>query len=132
MAGASITGNSVGADEGYQPPQVSAVFGEPVTVGDKTLIRVARSMYISGLGQVARRRAREAVIKLKFQEGSSDSDRKDDPWTKTPVAVIEISRGKVRVRPIVSPLRMALAGMLLGGWNVYWVLRTIRKWRARR
>ena len=47
-----------------------------------------------------------------------------------PVALIVFEGEKVRLEGIVRVTPVALAGILLAGWNVYWVTRTIREWRA--
>jgi hypothetical protein len=84
---------------------VSAVFGEPRTVGDKTIIPVASVRHAYGIG---------------------------GGWSSaSPVAVIEIDSQGVRVKPVINEAIIPLAGMLLAAWNVYWLLRTIREWRAR-
>ncbi|MGA7730893.1 MAG: hypothetical protein WCD37_06435 [Chloroflexia bacterium] len=85
---------------------VSAVFGEPRTAGDKTIIPVAGVRRAYGL-----------------RGGWSSA------W---PVAVIEIDSQGVRVKPVINEAIIPLAGMLLGAWNVYWLLRAIREWRAHR
>lgn len=43
-----------------------------------------------------------------------------------PIAVVEISPDKVRVKPILDVTRIALGGMLLVAWNVFWITLTIR------
>ena len=83
---------------------VSAVFGEPSTVGDRTVIPVAGVRHVYG-----------------FRGGWSSA---------SPVAVVEIGPEGVKVRPVVNNTLIPLAGMLLAAWNVYWVMRTIRAWRA--
>jgi hypothetical protein len=85
---------------------VSAVFGEPRTVGDKTLIPVASVRRAYGI-----------------RRGWSSA---------SPVAVIEVDSQGVRVKPVINEAIIPLAGMLLAAWNVYWLLRTIREWRAHR
>lgn len=34
---------------------------------------------------------------------------------------------ETRIRPIVDVARVALAGMLLAAWNVFWITYTVRK-----
>ena len=85
---------------------VSAVFGEPRTVGDKTIIPVASVRRAYGI-----------------RRGWSSA---------SPVAVIEVDSQGVRVKPVINEAIIPLAGMLLAAWNIYWLLRTIREWCAHR
>jgi hypothetical protein len=96
--------------EAPQPPDVSAVFGKAYTVGAKTVIPVARVSYVMGSGAKGQGKA----------------------LTAQPVAVIEISVGRVRIQQIVNPLPIILGGMLVGAWNVYWIARAVREWRQMR
>ena len=88
-----------------QPEPVAEVLSPPRLVGDKTLIPIVSVRYVSGPG------------------GQRFSKR-------NPLAVVEVSDKGVRVHPMPTPLLVILAGVLLAGWNVYWVSRTIREWRA--
>src|SRR5438477_570098 len=92
-----------------QIADVESVFGKPYEVGGKTLIPVAE------LRRFAMGRARGINLRVR------------------PVAVIEVENGQVRiVRVPHSPLPVIIGGMMLGAWNMYWILRTVREWRARR
>lgn len=111
-----------------QPAPVSHVFGPPQAVGDRTLIPVASVQYVSGRGMRGRRAPKgdkntgQLVTRLA---------RKGGTFTKRiPVAIVEVSDEGVRVHSMPTPLSVVLAGILLAGWNVYWVMRTVREWRA--
>ena len=43
-----------------------------------------------------------------------------------PVAVIEVTPEGITVRPIQDETRVAVAGILLVGWFVFWLLATVR------
>lgn len=43
-----------------------------------------------------------------------------------PVALIDITDGKLKVEPIVNVTRLATMAMILAAWSVFWVSRTIR------
>jgi uncharacterized spore protein YtfJ len=43
-----------------------------------------------------------------------------------PVAVIEVTPEGTVVRPIVDETRVAVAGILLAGWFVFWLFTTVR------
>ena len=46
-------------------------------------------------------------------------------------AAEEVSDGEVNVVPIVDSTRIALAGILLVAWSVYWIGKTIRVLKGR-
>jgi hypothetical protein len=43
-----------------------------------------------------------------------------------PVAVIEVTQEGTVLRPIVDETKIALAGILLVGWIVFWLTATVR------
>ena len=111
----------------YRKADVGAAFGEPQTVGDKTIIPVARVGYGLGVG---------------FGEGEmpSGAEAPEAPGAggggggggmATPMAAVELSDGEVNVVPIVDSTRIALAGILLVAWSVYWIGKTIRVLKGR-
>jgi hypothetical protein len=87
-----------------QPALVSKVFGPLQAVGEKTLIPMS------------------SVRSIIVQDGRRISKR-------TPVAIVELSAKGVRVHALPTP-PVKLAGILLACWTLYWVLRTVREWRA--
>ena len=92
-----------------QLQQVSQVFGKPYAVGDKTLIPV--SQVFLGLRPI--HAGRVTVTK--------------------PVALVEVDQqGKVNIKAVFNSLPIAILGMLVGAWNVYWIAKTIREWRRGR
>ena len=102
---------------------VSAVFGEPVEVGEKTIIPVADIKYGFGLG---------------YGEGPAKRDGDEEPpagnqgggagggVAARPVAVLEITGDGVKVKPVMDEGRIALAGILTGAWFIYWTAKTLK------
>jgi len=102
---------------------VRAVFGEPVEVGGKTIIPVADVKYGFGVG---------------YGEGSPAKEEEAEPPASgsgggagggiaaRPVAVLEITDDGVKVKPIVDEGRIALAGICMGAWSVFWLAATLR------
>jgi uncharacterized spore protein YtfJ len=43
-----------------------------------------------------------------------------------PIAVIEVSTDDTIIRPIIDETKIALAGVALGAWSVFWVMATLR------
>jgi len=97
---------------------VASVFGEPYQADGKTLIPVAQvRFFITG-------RSRNRSARDKGMDGSLSSVK--------PVAVIEVAESQVRIVRVPDPLPIIIGGMLVGAWNIYWILRTVREVRARR
>jgi uncharacterized spore protein YtfJ len=104
---------------------VSAVFGEPETVGDKTIIPVAQVSYGFGMG---------------FGEGKSPAkDEEEGPTGEgkgvgggggasvRPLAVLEITPEETNLTSIVDASRIALAGIALMAWFLFLVSRASRR-----
>ena len=102
---------------------VSAVFGEPVEVGERTIIPVADIKYGFGLG---------------YGEGPAKSDEGEEPSAAgqgggagggiaaRPVAVLEITDDGVKVKPVMDEGRIALAGIFTGAWFIFWTAKTLK------
>ncbi len=110
---------------------VRTVFGEPIQVGDRTIIPVARvgGSFGLGFGRGTRPTApgAEGAGAESGQGGGGGA-----MVSARPIAVVEISPDKVRVRPILDVTRIALGGLLLVAWNVFWITLTIRALGHRR
>ena len=104
---------------------VKTVFGEPFQVNGRTIIPVAKVQYGFGFG-VGRKE------KEKQEEGSGEGGGGGAGISVRPVAVLEISGQETKVKPVVDVTRLALAGMLLAAWNVWWITYAIRRVGAKR
>jgi len=111
----------------YRKADVKAAFGEPKTVGQKTIIPVARVGYGLGLGfGEGERPGEEGEAEAGAGGGGGGGG------TATPVAVVEVTDETTRVIPIVDSTKIALAGMFCAAWNLFWITRTIRVLKARK
>lgn len=110
---------------------VNAVYGEPVTVGAKTIIPVADIKYGFGLGYG------EGAAEGGEQEEPPPSGRGGPPpggrgggagggVAARPVAVLEITDEGVVVKPVVDEGRIAMAGIFTGIWFIFWAARTLK------
>lgn len=102
---------------------VNAVYGEPVSAGDRTIIPVADVKYAFGVG---------------YGEGPTKSDEQEEPRTSgqgggagggvaaRPVAVLEITDDGVKVKPVVDEGRIAITGLFTGIWSIFWVAMTLK------
>jgi len=90
---------------------VDAVFGQPVTMGEKVVIPIARVTYGFGLG---------------FGEGADQEAGESDGGAGAgmrarPLGVIEITPERTRIEPYVNEQAVTLAGILLGAWSIFWI-----------
>jgi len=105
----------------HERATVKTVFGEPYQVNGRTIIPVARVRYGFGFG------GGPGKGPEKEQDATGAGGGGGAGVSIRPVAVLEISEGGTRVRPIVDVTRLAIAGMMLVAWNVLWVTYTVRR-----
>jgi uncharacterized spore protein YtfJ len=96
---------------------VRVVFGEVMEIEGRKVIPVASVAYGFGLGggQTPKAGGNGAT------GGGGGGGLRVEP-----LALVEVVEGKLRVQPIVNVTRLAMLGMLLVAWNVFWITRTIR------
>ena len=94
---------------------VDAVFGQPVTAGEKVIIPIARVMYGFGMGfgESADQEAGESDGGAGVGGGGGMGAR--------PLGVVEITPEHTRIEPYVNEQAVALAGVLLGAWTIFWI-----------
>lgn len=93
---------------------VDAVFGKPVIADGRTVIPVAEVAYDFEMG-----------IEEEAMEGGSGGSGGSGGMSVRPVAVVEVTPGSTAVKPVVDEQKLALAGALLIGWAVFWVVRAL-------
>ena len=107
----------------------NAVFGSPVTAEGRTVIPVAKVAYGFGMGA-----GREIMPKEAEAEEAEESQEEEDSdnggvagggMMARPLAVIEVTPGGSRVKPVIDEQRLALAGGLLGAWIVFWLAHAL-------
>jgi uncharacterized spore protein YtfJ len=98
---------------------VDAVFGQPVTMGEKVVIPMASVAYGFGLrfGEGADRAAGESDGGAAGGEGAGLGAR--------PLGVIEVTPEHTRIEPYVNEQAVTLAGILFGAWSVFWVAAAV-------
>jgi uncharacterized spore protein YtfJ len=112
----------------------NACFGEPVVVEDSVVIPVASVGYGFGAGVGQGPNVGEMDEEMKKAELDGDFEHETSGGggggggaSASPIAAIEVTSKGVRVEPIVNEQRLALAGALLIGWNVFWLARALIK-----
>ena len=103
-----------------------AAFGEPQEVEGRVLIPVASVATGLGVGfgsgTPEDEREAEGPGEAEIPEGGGGGGGAKS----RPVAVIEVTESEIVVRPIVDETVVAVAGIALAGWTVFWLLVTIR------
>lgn len=111
---------------------VRAVFGEPQTVGDRTVIPVAEVRYRYWLGFGHGRRS------ARGEESQADRTEECGPGdaggagggvglVARPVAVVEVTKDGLQLVPVCDSTRLTLAGMALGAYSIFVLTRLIRR-----
>ncbi|MFQ5594793.1 MAG: spore germination protein GerW family protein [Anaerolineae bacterium] len=104
------------------------VFGEPTTQGDVTVIPVAEFGtgfgYGFGWGQGPGEASEGGEEVAGAGEGGGGGGGAGG--RARPVGYIRISPDDVTFQPIKDETRIALAGIAMGAWAVFWISKTIR------
>lgn len=100
------------------------VFGEPVEIDGRKLIPVASVQYGFGMG---------GGMGPKGEAGEAPGGGGGGGGLRVrPVALIEVTDGKVKVEPIIDVSRLAMMAMVVAAWCVFWIARTMRAMAAAR
>jgi uncharacterized spore protein YtfJ len=103
---------------------VKLAFGESRQVGEKTIIPVASVAWGGGSG--FGREVPAAENQPAGETAGGAGGGQGSGFRVRPIAVVEVSPAETKIRPVVDSTRIALAGILLGGWNVFWIARTLQ------
>lgn len=111
---------------------VKTVFGEPYQMNGHTIIPVAKVSFGFGFG------GGQGTLKANGPRSAGEAGKDAGGGaggggrvSVRPIAVLEVGADETKVKPIVDFARLALAGMLLAAWNVFWITYTVRRVRAR-
>lgn len=99
----------------------TSVFGAPVTSGEVTVIPVSSLRVGFGYGAGGGRQATGAAT----PEAAGGSGGGGGGGVE-PRGYIKITPAEVKFEPIMDQGRIALAGILMVAWNIFWVSATIR------
>jgi len=103
-------------DELQKSANVNAVFGQPVQMGEKTVIPIASVQYGFGLGFGEQEEpASEASVGGGGGAGA----------VAKPLGLAEITPESTRVETVVDEQRVIRAGMLFGAWSVFWIANAL-------
>lgn len=106
---------------------VNACFGEPVTAEGRTVIPVAEVAYGFGMGV-----GHGPVAEEEAPEEAGGGGGGGGGVRARPIAVVEVTPEGTWVEAIIDEQRVALAGVLLVGWAVFWLARALARIFGRR
>ncbi len=107
---------------------VSSVFGDPVKRGDISIIPVAETKIGLGFGSGGGSRGKgEDEVGVKSSEGDHSGgcgmNGSGGGGKVTPKGFIKFKGDSVSYEPILDFTKIALAGIALAAWAVYWITR---------
>ena len=105
---------------------VRLAFGESRQVGEKTIIPVASVAWGGGSGFGMGRRGLSRQDETAELKPNGPTSGQGSGFRVRPLAVLEVSPTETKIRPVVDSTRIALAGIFLGGWNVFWIARMLQ------
>jgi len=108
---------------------VNACFGEPVVAEGRTIIPVAEVVYGFGMGAGHGPLAGEEAPEEEAPEeaGVAGGGGGGGGVRARPLAVIEVTPEGTWVESILDEQKVALAGVLLVGWAVFWLARALTR-----
>jgi len=109
-----------------------AVFGEVLEVDGRRLIPVASVQYGFGMGggqgPAGRGGSRTRSPQKDGNPSGGGSGGGGGGGVRIePVALIDITDGRLRVEPIINVTRLAVIGLVVAGWSVFWIARHLNK-----
>jgi uncharacterized spore protein YtfJ len=105
-----------------------ACFGQAIERDGHTMIPVARVSfgYGMGFGRGSGGDSGSDEFGHKGDSGEGEGGGGGGGGQSTPVAVIDITRDDVEIKPIMDPMRIALSWTVLVGWLAFWLFWTMR------
>ena len=111
---------------------VNSVFGEPIKEGDQTVIPVAQVSYGFGFGAGWGSGATEAAEEGQPANAGEGGGHGGGATGKArPVGALRITADSVHFEPVMDPKVVALAGIAMVAWNVFWIAATVRAFTKR-
>ncbi len=103
-------------DELQKSANVNTVFGQPVRVGEKTVIPIASVVYGFGLG-FGEQEEEASEVNVGGAGGAGAIAK--------PLGLAEITPESTRVESVVDEQMVVRGGMLLGAWSIFWVANAL-------
>jgi uncharacterized spore protein YtfJ len=111
---------------------VGAVFGEPIREGDVTVVPVAEVRFTFGYGYGSGRGRGEETEGSPSTAEQGSGGGSGAGGRASAKGYVRISADGVRFEPVLDVTRLALAGIALAAWSVFWIGRTMRAVGSRR
>jgi uncharacterized spore protein YtfJ len=116
---------------------VNSVFGEPIKEGDQTVIPVAQVSYGFGFGAgwgsgAAEAEGEERPANAGGRGVHDGGGHGGGAMGKAqPAGALRITADGVHFEPVMDPKAIALAGIAMVAWNVFWIAATVRAFTKR-
>ena len=110
--------------EARKQASVDAVFGAPIESNGHVVIPIASTLYGYGFGGGISEKPDVARSNMGGGGGGG--------YRTHPSAIAVIEADGVRIKPIENTERIALAGILMGMWSVFWTARVLLRLVARK
>ncbi len=111
---------------------VDAVFGTPVESNNKLVIPIAAATYGFGLGLGASETSKPGESEASTRAWGGSGGGSGGGYIVRPVAVAVIDSEGVRVQSIIQEERIAIAGILMIAWTVFWLARVLLRYASRK
>jgi uncharacterized spore protein YtfJ len=105
---------------------VDAVFGEPIREEGVTVVPVAEVRFAFGYGYGSGRGRGEETEGGPSTAEAGSGGGSGAGGRATAKGYVRISADEVRFEPVLDVTRLALAGIALAAWSVFWIGRTMR------
>lgn len=106
--------------------KVSSVFGEVIREGEMAVVPVAEVTGAFGYGYGSGEGPAPDSDGLDAQRASGGGGGGGGRGTARPRGYLTITADGVRYEPMVDPVKMALGGMALVAWMIFWAALVIR------
>ncbi len=104
---------------------VGAVFGDPIREGETILVPVALVKTRFGFGSGYGRKAAKPEDDPEQQPGGGGSGA-GAAGVARPLGFIRLGPGGPKFEYLVDATRIAVTALIVGGWTVYWIAKTVR------
>ena len=104
------------------------VFGDVIEVNGRRLIPVASVQYGFGMGggQGSAPRAGTRATSAPKDGHPSLGGGGGGGARIEPIALVDITDGRLRVEPIINVTKLAVIALVVAGWSMFWVARAMR------
>lgn len=128
-----FAGPAIPIDEMLRRLNASSVFGEPIREGTTTVVPVAEVFYGFGAGGgYGKPAAGEGPKAGEEPPGEGGGSGGGGGGRAKPIGYIRLSAEGAEFEPIQDQSRIAVAGITMVAWAIFWITATIRAFAKKR